>query len=333
MATVPTHEVLDLRHFPAASLRELLEIECRIWNQRLRWDYRPAANLLAQYFDSRILPGFVTLEAGKATGYTFCVYEGSKAVIGDLFASGSDQPAIAQEAILLRHMLEMLQNSPDVDRIESQLLLHPHGALKDVFGEAGFISYPRLFLEQKLANRPIAEHLHAVPGNMELRSWTSDDFAAAARLIPVAYSNHLDSQINDQYNSEAGARRFLHNIVRFPGCGVFDTDSSLVLAHRDSKELAGLLLCSRVREDVGHITQICIHPEYQRLGLGSLLLEHVSRSLEQAGLRLLTLTVTRDNHNAAELYLARGFQLRHTFDARVWTKEAPHFATNQNLNR
>ena len=321
MATIPSHEVLDLRHFSAASLRGLLDIECRIWNQRLSWDYRPAADLLAQYFDSRVLPGFVTLEAGKVTGYTFCVYEGSKAILGDLFAFGSDQPAIEQESILLRHMLEMLQNSPDVDRIESQLLLHPHGALKDMFKEAGFITYPRLFMEQKFGERPLAENLPTVPHNLELRSWNSDDFAAAARLIPIAYSNHLDSQINDQYDSEAGSRRFLHNIVRFPGCGVFDTDASLVLAHRDTKKLAGLLLCSRVREDVGHITQVCIHPEYQRLGLGSLLLEHAARKLEDAGLKSSTLTVTRDNHNAAELYFARGFKLRYTFDARVWTKK------------
>lgn len=158
MATAPNYEVLDLRHFSAASLRELLEIEGRIWNQRLSWDYRPSANLLSQYLDTRVLPGFVTVEGGKPTGYTFCVYEGVKAVIGGVFAAGTRTPAAVQEAILLRHMLEMLQNSPDVDRIESQLLLHPHGALNAIFAEAEFIAYPRLFLEQKLDPTPGQKH-------------------------------------------------------------------------------------------------------------------------------------------------------------------------------
>ena len=31
--------------------------------------------------------------------------------------------------MLLRHLFETLQNSPQVDRIESQLLLHPAGSL------------------------------------------------------------------------------------------------------------------------------------------------------------------------------------------------------------
>ena len=38
--------------------------------------------------------------------------------------------------------------------------------------------------------------------------------------------------INDQYRSLHGSLRFLHNIVRFPGCGVFEAESSWVLRDR-----------------------------------------------------------------------------------------------------
>jgi hypothetical protein len=54
--------------------------------QRLHWDYRASSKLLMQYLDNHMLPGYAALEAGQVTGYAFCVYEETKAVIGDVFA-------------------------------------------------------------------------------------------------------------------------------------------------------------------------------------------------------------------------------------------------------
>src|ERR1700759_2435707 len=122
-------EILDLRHFSAASLRPLLDAESRQWSERLEWDYRSSADLLLQYLDSRVLPGYVAVEGGRVIGYVFFVYEDTKAVIGDVFAvaaRNSATPPHEIESRLLNHLIELLQNSPGVDRIESQLLLHPH---------------------------------------------------------------------------------------------------------------------------------------------------------------------------------------------------------------
>ncbi len=80
-------EILDLRHFAASALRPLLEQESRLWADRIRWDYRNSIELLLGYFDQRSLPGYVALTQGKVTGYVFCVYEGSKAIVGGAFAS------------------------------------------------------------------------------------------------------------------------------------------------------------------------------------------------------------------------------------------------------
>ncbi len=79
-------EILDLRHFSGSHLRPLLESEGEVWRGRLHWDYGTSAKLLLQYLDSRMLPGYAALENGRVTGYTFCVYEETKAVIGDVFA-------------------------------------------------------------------------------------------------------------------------------------------------------------------------------------------------------------------------------------------------------
>ena len=127
-------EVLDLRHFSARQLRPLLERETEIWATRLRWDYASSTELLLEYLDSRILQGFVALDRGRICGYTFCVYEGPKAVIGDAFASGHRTMNDTEVAgVLLVHMLEMLRHTPAVDRVESQLLLFDAGEFAGIF--------------------------------------------------------------------------------------------------------------------------------------------------------------------------------------------------------
>src|SRR5579859_2080668 len=92
MASGVSIEVLDLRHFAAPLLRPLLEAEGDLWRRRLHWDYRTSAKLLMQYLDSHMLPGYVAVEGGRVTGYAFCVYEESKAVIGDVFALACQSP-------------------------------------------------------------------------------------------------------------------------------------------------------------------------------------------------------------------------------------------------
>jgi ribosomal protein S18 acetylase RimI-like enzyme len=333
MSSALQFEVLDLRHFSAGNLRPLLDAESRVWSDRLHWDYRGSATLLLQYLDSRVLPGYVAVENGRVTGYVFCVYEGHKAVIGDVFALGPDQTAAEVRDELLRHLIEMLQNSPGITRIESQLLLHPHGSHDRVFLDAGFGIHERIFMEWPLApgapahdvdaNAAMAEERMAAAG-IEMRRWTEGDFGAASRLIAQAYAGHQDSYINEQYRTPQGSHRFLHNIVRFPGCGYFDPDASRSLMARGSPELAGLLLCSRVRQDVGHVTQICVAPEFRGRGLATALMAECVRNLVKRKFSLLTLTVTASNRTAVSLYEHLGFRGTHRFDAMVWDKlEAP----------
>src|ERR1035437_9664319 len=247
-----SNEILDLRHFAAPLLRPLLEPESEVWLQRLHWDYRTSAKLLMQYLDSHMLPGYAALEGGRVTGYAFCVYEETKAVIGDVFAftlssetaarerplwtlSGAgveEQPAREVEQTLLRHLFESLQHSPHVDRIESQLLLHPSGAHSATFREAGFEVYRRLFMVQPLAGAAWSRPRVELPPELEIRPWRDEDLNAAGRLISEAYAKHPDSLINDQYRSAHGSLRFLHNIVRYSGCGTFSAQVSYIVMER-----------------------------------------------------------------------------------------------------
>ena len=112
--------------------------------------------------------------------------------------------------------------------------------------------------------------------------------------------------------------RFLNNIVRFPGCGVFDPTSSFTAVHVPTRTRIGTLLCSRVRHDVGHITQLCTLPEYRGLGIGEHLLRYCYADLAARRFAELSLTVTEENVRALALYRRLGFQHLHTFDGFVW---------------
>ena len=82
--------------------------------------------------------------------------------------------------------------------------------------------------------------------------------------------------------------------------------------------LIGIILCSRVRHDVGHVTQVCVLPEYRSHGLGKSLLASTVHNLKQRKFSTLSLTVTEANERAVELYRHLGFATRRVFDAFVW---------------
>jgi ribosomal protein S18 acetylase RimI-like enzyme len=315
-------EILDLRHFSSAELRALLEREAELWARTLSWDYRPSAEMILRYLDAKILPGYAAVDAGAIHGYAFFVYEGSKGVIGDLFVDdvfGAER-RIATEQKLLSHVIETLQHSPGIHRIEAQLLVHEAGAVAQPFVREGFSRHARLFMSLPLAGPQASGNGHAARQlpNIELRRWTDDDYQNAASVITAAYRSHVDSEINDQYRTIAGSLRFLNNIVRFPGCGTFDADSSLVAIERGTKHAIGVILCSRVKDDVGHVTQVCVLPEYRGRGIGEALIAGSAANLRQRRFSALSLTVTEDNTRAVELYKKMGFSVKRVFDAFVW---------------
>jgi ribosomal protein S18 acetylase RimI-like enzyme len=326
-----SYEVLDLRHFTAQMLRPLLEAEERVWADRLHWDYRPSAKLLMQYLDSRMLPGYAAVDAGRVAAYAFCVYEDTKAVVGDVFADPdvsrwrppatgfAGQSPEEIEETLLRHVLETLEHSPHVDRIESQLLVHPSGRHDGIFRGAGFELYRRLFMTRQLDGLDQWAKIE-LPDGFELRAWRDEDMQAASRLISDCYAGHPDSLINDQYRTAIGSLKFLQNIVRFSGCGTFSPSVSHLVTERGSREPVALVLGSRVSGRSGHITQLCVRPQERRRGLGRLLLALAAQAFLRQGIGEISLTVTEANTSAVDLYRREGYEVTHTFDAGVWEK-------------
>jgi len=307
--------ILDLRQMHSGSLEKLFEEEIERWRVDLRWDYRPSIGLIRKFIDSRALGGFAALEDGRATGYGFYVFEDHKGLIGGLFASARKGQAEVTKR-LLADILDALRATPGIARVEAQLM--PFGSeLDPVFLSLYFQIFQRQFMLLSLKEaRPEGR---AISPGLKLETWTDRAFDAAARLIRLAYADHVDSQINDQYRSEKGSLRFLRNIVLQPGCGQFLPEASFLLRPVSGEPPIGMILTSTVDAGVGHTTQLCVAPGQQGNGIGRQLMEHSIEALRRRGYESLSLTVTSANQRAVGLYEHMGFRTIKKFAAGVWT--------------
>ena len=174
--------------------------------------------------------------------------------------------------MLLRHLLELLLNSPHVDRVESQLLLHPSGVPLRAFPRGGLPDLPPAF-HGAAAGGPLEPPDVKLPDGLEMRPWRDEDLTAAARLICAAYRDHPDRR--DQRPVPLHSRlacAFSTTSSATPAAAFFPPQVSHVMVDRASRELVALVLGSRVSPQSGHITQLCVHPGYRRRGLARMLL-------------------------------------------------------------
>ena len=308
--------IIDLRQTTVRQIEALLLEEAKHWQDELHWDYDSALNLIKRFLDAHALSGCVAMEKGVALGYSFYVLEDHKGLIGGLYVSPTyDQEPIGRR--LLDEMLFSMRAIPQLHRIEAQLM--PFGgpveaALKD----QGFRLYTRQFMLLDLHKKN--EHVPGINSGLRLDRWHDRFFESCAKLIYLAYANHVDGDINDQYRSRHGALKFLKNIVLLPGCGQFQPAASFVLRHPGSDDLVGAVLTSEVAPGVGHTTQLCVQPGFQGHGLGRILMQTSAEALRALKYNELTLTVTSENHKAVHLYERLGFSTIKSFTAGVWPR-------------
>jgi ribosomal protein S18 acetylase RimI-like enzyme len=308
--------IVDLRQTTVRQLEPLLDEEARHWRDELHWDYRGALELIKRFLDAHALAGCVAFENGSAAGYSFYVLEEQKGLIGGLYVSAKfSQATIGQR--LLDEMLFSMRAIPQLSRIEAQLMPFS-GPVEVPLSEQGFRLYYRQFMLQDLQKLP--EGKAGASAGMRLDRWNDRYFEPCAKLIYLAYANHIDGEINDQYRSRSGALKFLKNIILLPGCGHFVAGASFVLREPGSDELVAAVLTSEVSPGVGHTTQICVLPGYQGHGIGRMLMQTSAETLRSMKFKELTLTVTSENYGAVQLYEKLGFTTIRTFTAGVWPR-------------
>lgn len=308
--------IVDLRQTTVRQIEPLLEEEARHWRDELHWDYRSALELIKRFLDAHALAGCVAFENGTAAGYSFYVLEEQKGLIGGLYVS-SRFPQTLIGKRLLEEMLVSMRALPHLARIEAQLMPFS-GPVDTPLLDQGFRLYTRQFMLQDLHKLPEAKT--GASSGMRLMRWSDRYFEPCAKLIYLAYANHVDGEINDQYRSRSGALKFLKNIILLPGCGQFVQGASFVLHEPGSEELVAAVLTSEVSPGVGHTTQICVLPGYQGHGLGRTLMQTSAEALQGMKFRELTLTVTSENFTAVQLYEKLGFHTIKSFTAGVWPR-------------
>ena len=316
MSHSPFMNIIDLRQTTVRQIEALLLEEAKHWQDELHWDYDSALNLIKRFLDAHALSGCVAMEKGVALGYSFYVLEDHKGLIGGLYVSPNyDQEPIGRR--LLDEMLFSMRAIPQLHRIEAQLM--PFGGpVESALKDQGFRLYTRQFMLLDLHKKN--EHVPGINSGLRLDRWHDRFFESCAKLIYLAYANHVDGDINDQYRSRHGALKFLKNIVLLPGCGQFQPAASFVLRHPGSDDLVGAVLTSEVAPGVGHTTQLCVQPGFQGHGLGRILMQTSAEALRALKYNELTLTVTSENHTAVHLYERLGFSTIKSFTAGVWPR-------------
>jgi ribosomal protein S18 acetylase RimI-like enzyme len=316
MPSASTPDLVDLRQISAAELNPVLDEEIQTWAGSLDWDFTKSADLVRRFLDMRALNGFALLEAGEVIGYVYHVFEEHKALVGDLYVR-SDRRTIESENRLLNNSLHAMISAGHVHRIESQLMMLSSEVDRPVPEPQFASAYERNFMMLDYADAPLLAQ-GRMPRRVYIEKWSEHHQEDAAQLIASAYAGHVDSRINDQYRSLAGARRFLFNIVQYPGCGLFFKPASFIGLDMETGKLSGMSLSSIVNRDCGHITQICVSPSVRGAGLGYELLRNSLAVLKTYGCRRATLTVTASNAEAISLYENVGFRTLRRFSAYVW---------------
>jgi ribosomal protein S18 acetylase RimI-like enzyme len=309
-------QIVDLRDIVGHELDPLLLEETVEWRRDLDWDFGRSADLVRQFADMRALMGYALVDRGEVAGYGYSVLEEQKGLIGDLYVRPLWRNG-ANEVRLFRAILDGLIAVPGVRRIESQLMLVDPAVGRGLQRERFVRVQERMLMKLDTTSPP---HLPAGAAlrQFHIEPWADHHHELAAGVISLSYGEHIDSQINDQYRTVAGARRFIYNIVQFPGCGTFFRQGSFVAFDPGTGWLAGIVLVSFVGDDVGHITQLCVTPQAKGRGLGYELLREAINALRIHGARRISLTVTNANTDAIRLYVRCGFQDVRRFFAYVW---------------
>jgi ribosomal protein S18 acetylase RimI-like enzyme len=312
----PRVRVVDLRSISGEELTPLLEEEKTLWRDQLDWDFSASADLVIRFVSLQALSGYALLGANRVVGYSYYVTEDRKGLIGDVYVEPGFRSEQTED-MLLEATLEALLATPFVRRIESQLMML-RSPLERAFPQPRYLrAFRRQFMSAPL-DRVATLPASSAARSLWFESWREERQDEVSQLIASAYQGHVDSEINDQYRSPSGARRFLQNIVQYPGCGAFFHPASLVAFDARTERICGVVLSSLVGEETGHITQICVSKEARGSGVGYELLRRCLLTMFEWGSKRVSLTVTSSNTRAIEMYQRMGFRILRQFSACVW---------------
>ena len=288
-------------------LEPVLAEELSCWKQQLHWDYAPAVELIRRHISLRALSGFALLDrVAHPVGYAYSLVDRGVGYVGNVFISRK-QATLGAYRRLIEALLDDLLGNPQVGRIEGQIF--PFNLeFGRIFEAKGLCLIHRQYLVRDLTE-PISSS--PIPSGYRINGWDPSEASEAADVIFRSYQGALDSHLCADYQSSAGCRRFVSNLLTGPGCGQFSPSRSLSI--KDSQGvLVAVLFVSEIAARTVMIPQVSVLPAHQEKGLGTLLL---STFLHQNRRRIdrVALSVSTENGRALRLYENLGFRTAKDF--------------------
>ncbi len=277
--------------------------------------------LITRYINMRALDGVALVCGSEVVGYCYWVTEDHKAILGDLYVRDFwRSPEVENQ--LLNQSIETLRHSATlpalaVRRVESQLMQVGSPAELLCRGENAPLRFPRIFMLRRSSGCPATgPSLSTTTYGFSIGDpvW----FDSTAELIAQVYRGHVDSQINDQYQSNSGAERFLRKHRQLPWMRLIPTRIELCPLSILRAMFWVCVIATRVAPETGHIAQVCAANAHLGRGLGYELLRRSMLALQSGGCHEVSLTVTESNLRAQRLYSRMGFPLDTPLPALVW---------------
>jgi ribosomal-protein-alanine acetyltransferase len=128
-----------------------------------------------------------------------------------------------------------------------------------------------------------------------------------ARLTPedVPLLQPLEDQVNLAFWGNDNYRRFLEEFPEYFGC------KAMLMSDADKENLAGFFLARAIYDNL-EILKIGVFPLYQRLGIGSELMENAYSEGIRRGCNRCFLEVRKSNQTAIQFYYRHGFRIAGT---------------------
>ncbi len=211
---------------------------------------------------------------------------------------------------LIREAVEPLRRG-GVSAIASECIPFCDLDLRKTFEDLGFQVFPRQLMSadtQLLANIGTGVSRSAPCGPLDLRG--------AAETIAAAYENHPERELHPEVQDAPSAEDYIRSTLQ-GAYGACHPEYVRVL--RGYGRILGVIVGCEVAPGAGFVLQVAVHPDAQKHGLGSVLIQDLATCYFKAGMRKTGLGVTVSNP-ARNLYLRLGFEPLRDVDAFVWIR-------------
>ena len=304
-------QVVDLSAISPAELEGLWQHEEQLWRDRLEWDVSETVCALRRVVGRGGLSGKAVRVDGRIVGYAYYQIVQRVGVISSLVVS----PDCSTDAtgFLLQETVDEIRRM-GVPRIESPFVSIDGPWLPPLFEREGFRTYWREFLrcEMRQARQPVSP-----PALVQLEPLRGSDLCEAAAIMQAAYNGGVDAEIGQHYRTYEGCELVLQDLVSQGGGGIPVLEASAIARHRGRG--IGFIILTKIAARQGHLPQVAVLPEYQRQGLGRLLVSYGLSRLAELGFDTLSLIVSRLNP-ALRMYQVMGFRPVLSFPVFTWER-------------